>query len=146
MAVTGNLSDHSIYLRVSGVYVHEKCCLGTPYLCGAWKVPAWSKCDICSRDNGNIGNAFARTGYSLLMTFRRDNMYGSRVERGCPRIWFRINLGIWLPCSPPPHSTLRIRQGVSPNLAHILDDVSAMHKDCPYPSDKAHNKYQLPRT
>jgi hypothetical protein len=35
------MSDHSIYLRVSGVYVHEKCCLGTPYLCGAWKVPVW---------------------------------------------------------------------------------------------------------
>jgi hypothetical protein len=49
--VTGNMSDHSIYLRVSGVYVHEKCCLGTSYLCGAWKVPAWSKCDICSRDS-----------------------------------------------------------------------------------------------
>jgi len=24
--------------------------LAPPYLCGAWKVPAWSKCDICSRD------------------------------------------------------------------------------------------------
>jgi hypothetical protein len=38
--VTGNMSDHSIYLRVSGVYVHEKCCLGTPYLCGCdcWPV------------------------------------------------------------------------------------------------------------
>jgi hypothetical protein len=42
-AVTGNMSDHSIYLRVSGVYVHEKCCLGTPYLCGAWKVPVWPR-------------------------------------------------------------------------------------------------------
>jgi hypothetical protein len=26
----------------------------TPYLCGAWKVPAWSKCDICSRDKSQV--------------------------------------------------------------------------------------------
>src|ERR1700733_369852 len=49
------MSDHSTYLRVSGVYVHEKCYLGTPCLCGAWKVPAWSKCDDSCSERAVLG-------------------------------------------------------------------------------------------
>jgi hypothetical protein len=42
-SVTEIMSDHSIYLRVSGVYIHEITQGLTPYLCVTWKVPAWSQ-------------------------------------------------------------------------------------------------------
>jgi hypothetical protein len=41
--VTEIMSDHSIYLRVSGVYIHEITQGLTPYLCVTRKVPAWSQ-------------------------------------------------------------------------------------------------------
>jgi hypothetical protein len=41
--VTEIMRDHSIYLRVSGVYIHEITQGLTPYLCVTRKVPAWSQ-------------------------------------------------------------------------------------------------------
>jgi hypothetical protein len=48
--VAWKLSDHSIYLRVSRVYIHEitqgllpRALNAHPYPCVTWKVPAWSQ-------------------------------------------------------------------------------------------------------
>ena len=49
--VTEIMSDHSIYLRVSGIYIHEITQGLAPTYVGLGRFQHGPKCDICSREN-----------------------------------------------------------------------------------------------